>query len=109
MTTTASVNECKLITTFNDDETVSHVNEKSWLISNLGPGGDASGDIHTTWKRDKELGIGSFGEVWLEKEIGGELRAVKSIAKFILKSSKIDYAREVQAMVKVKDVRTGST
>lgn len=107
MTTTTRINQCKLETIFNDDDTVSHINEKSWLVSNPGPdfaSVNIPANIHTTWKRDKELGIGSFGEVWREKEIGGEFRAVKTITKFILKSSKIDYEREVQALVEVKDV-----
>lgn len=56
------------------------------------------------WGKDKELGVGSFGEVWRERELGGELRAVKTITKFILKSCKIDYKRELQVLVKVKDV-----
>lgn len=35
----------------------------------------------TTWRRVKVLGRGGFGTVWLEKEDGGALRAVKTIEK----------------------------
>ncbi|KAL0633274.1 hypothetical protein Q9L58_007827 [Maublancomyces gigas] len=74
----------KLETIFNSDDTVSHVNDKDGLVS------------RTTWKQDKELGSGNFGEVWREKEIGGEVRAVKIMTKRILK-------RELEVLVRVND------
>lgn len=92
MSTAISVAEFKLKTTFINDDTVSHVGDKPGLAS------------QSTWTKDKELGVGSFGEVWREKEIGGQFRAVKTIRKFTLKSNKIDYERELQVLVKVKDV-----
>lgn len=105
MTTAIRIDEYKLETIFNDDDTVSHNNRKFGPVSNPGSD-DALIGVRTTWKRDKELGIGGFGEVWLEKETGGEFRAVKTITKFILRSSKIDYERELQVLVKVKDVQS---
>lgn len=103
--TTAGINEYKLETIFNDDDSVSHVTRKKRYAPNAGSD-DGSIIVRTTWTRDRELGIGSFGEVWLEKESWGELRAVKTITKFVLKSNKIDYQRELQALVKVKDVQS---
>jgi hypothetical protein len=50
------------------------------------------------WKRIRELGHGGFGDVWLEQEEGGQLRAVKEIRKRDEASRKIDYSRELHAM-----------
>lgn len=33
----------------------------------------------TTWRQEKLLGEGGFGSVWLQMEVGGQLRAVKEI------------------------------
>lgn len=53
----------------------------------------------TTWKRDKKLGTGGFGVVWLEREeTSGELRAVKVLSKLQVN------VREVEAMVDLQDV-----
>lgn len=86
MTTITTFDQFKLETIFNSDDTVSHVNDKDGLVS------------RTTWKQDTELGSGNFGEVWREKEIGGEVRAVKIIMKRIL-------TRELEVLVRVNDVR----
>lgn len=90
--TTTTIDQYKLETIFNSDDTVSHI--------------DRTGPVtRTTWKRDKELGVGGFGEVWREKEIGGgELRAVKTIPKIVLKSNKVAYKRGLQVLVQVKNV-----
>lgn len=50
------------------------------------------------WSRERELGQGGFGDVWLEKEHGGQLRAVKEIRKRDEDSNNIDYSRELLAM-----------
>ena len=52
----------------------------------------------TQWTRVKEIGQGGFGDVWLEREHGGELRAVKEVRKYDEMSRKIDYERELLAM-----------
>lgn len=58
-----------------------------------------------TWIRETKLGAGSFGEVWREKElISGKLRAVKVIPKVLLKSNRVDYKRELEMLVELKDV-----
>lgn len=55
------------------------------------------------WKREHELGNGSYGRVWLESctegEETGSLRAVKEITK-ITTSTKIEYERELEALAK---------
>ncbi|CAI6089793.1 unnamed protein product [Clonostachys chloroleuca] len=58
-----------------------------------------------TWRRQKKLGSGSFGCVWLEERLDGDdtgrLRAVKEITKSREgKRSEIDYNRELEAIAK---------
>jgi hypothetical protein len=57
--------------------------------------------MEQAWRRERELGRGTFGQVWLERRISGpgaaDLRAVKSISKF---GSAIDYSRELEAIAK---------
>jgi len=56
------------------------------------------------WKRDRDLGSGSFGEVWLEKETTtGRLRAVKEVRKSIRGSS--DHKKELQALSTLRMAR----
>ncbi len=56
------------------------------------------------WKRQKFVGGGSYGRVWLEKCVKGqrevELRAVKEVVKSPHASKQIDYHRELEAMSK---------
>ena len=51
-----------------------------------------------TWHRDRELGRGGSGTVFLEKSGAGELRAVKEIMKDKHTRTKINYERELMAM-----------
>ncbi len=55
------------------------------------------------WVREKELGRGSFGIVWLEKCGNGEQRALKVIEKKYL-PAEFDYRREILAMAKLSKV-----
>lgn len=54
------------------------------------------------WYRDREIGHGSFGSVWLEVNQKGQgvtaQRAVKEVSKRLLRGSGIDYRRELLAM-----------
>jgi serine/threonine protein kinase len=54
------------------------------------------------WRREREIGSGGFGSVWLQKCTGGhrdiEVRAVKRIE--ISRYSRIDYNRELEAIAK---------
>ncbi|ERF69764.1 hypothetical protein EPUS_07590 [Endocarpon pusillum Z07020] len=56
------------------------------------------------WKREKYIGGGSFGSVWLEKCVKGqrevEVRAVKEIPKPQQPSRPVNYNRELEAMAK---------
>ncbi|TVY82186.1 Spindle assembly checkpoint kinase [Lachnellula suecica] len=56
------------------------------------------------WKREREIGGGSYGRVWLEQCVGGQreivLRAVKQIAKPSFLSKPVDYNRELEAISK---------
>jgi hypothetical protein len=69
--------------------------------------------VETIWYKEKDIGHGSFGEVWLEAQRdGGQMtatRAIKKIGKRRMKSFKIDYKRELYALAKlsrVGDVKT---
>ena len=57
------------------------------------------------WYRDRELGRGTFGTVYLERSGKGELRAVKEIAKDRNSQIGIDYKRELAAMAILRQVR----
>lgn len=56
------------------------------------------------WKRQKLIGGGSYGRVWLEQCVKGqrevELRAVKEVVKSLHTSKQVDYNRELEAISK---------
>lgn len=53
--------------------------------------------VERRWDNTKQIGHGSFGEVWLQKSEGDE-RAVKKLYQFRLKNLGVDYLRELDAM-----------
>jgi serine/threonine protein kinase len=56
------------------------------------------------WHRERQIGTGSFGVVWLEKCVGGPepgaLRAVKEVKLANPSTESIDFARELEATAK---------
>lgn len=52
------------------------------------------------WSRDKVLGKGGYGTVWLEREEKGALRAVKQISE----TKKLLNSRELLALIKLQAV-----
>lgn len=69
-----------------------------------GAGGQPVG-VTARWRREKQIGTGAFGAVWLEKEEGsGRLRAVKRIPKQQLDAKRIDFLRELDALARLRDV-----
>lgn len=52
------------------------------------------------WTREKEVGAGAFGTIWLERN-GSELRAVKSLRTRMFR---VDFLREIDALAKLRDV-----
>lgn len=63
--------------------------------------------IEQIWYREKFLGHGAFGEVWLEAQRDqgqGATRAVKLIQKSRMQTVKIDYKRELLALAKLSRV-----
>ena len=58
------------------------------------------------WRRDRELGRGSFGTVFLERSNYGDCRAVKDIAKNKNSRVAIDYRKEleIEILAKVRDI-----
>ena len=62
-------------------------------------------EIETRWTRDRIIGSGAFGDVWLEnrdrlEEDGHALRAVKVISKRRMQDCRIDYEKEILALAK---------
>ena len=57
------------------------------------------------WSRQKELGRGGFGTVYLESERGGLLRAVKEVPKRSGRTVTMDYLREILTMAHFSKVR----
>ena len=59
--------------------------------------------VEDKWERQRSIGQGSFGEVWLEVKCQGtgaatEERAVKIINKNRMRTFNIDYRRELSAL-----------
>lgn len=55
------------------------------------------------WVRQRYLGRGSYGTVYLEKREDGntkELRAVKEVKKSVVAGRELDYVRELEAIMK---------
>lgn len=69
---------------------------------------NAAGGNEKKWFRERELGSGGFGTVWLEvnRESGGEpaRRALKEVRKSPMRKWGIDYKRELLAMAKLNKV-----
>lgn len=81
----------RLKTTFNNDYVIHTVYDPATNVS-----------VETKWIDKRYLGSGGFGVVILqEKEGGGQLRAVKRLARGM---GKIDRSQELRALSKVVDV-----
>lgn len=64
-----------------------------------GPG--LGGRVRKIWRREKDIGIGAFGTVWLEKERSGESRAVKRVSR---RAFKVDSSRELEILADLRGV-----
>lgn len=58
-------------------------------------------NVTTDWFRERELGNGANGVVWLERATGGAVRAVKLLQK---SKSVSNYLQELLAMTKLSRV-----
>ena len=57
------------------------------------------------WVREKEIGRGGFGTVYLESnKTGPQLRAVKEVPKHTGRTKSMDHLREILAMAHFKEV-----
>lgn len=64
-------------------------------------------EVGDKWKRVRNLGSGSFGFVYLEKEEKtGNLRAVKRMDMGGLELHGIKVSRELKTLITMRDVRT---
>lgn len=62
------------------------------------------------WVRQKFVGRGAFGNVYLEQcEVGSsqKLRAVKEIKKSVIPGEELDYMRELEAVAKFSHQKVG--
>ena len=57
------------------------------------------------WERQKELGRGGFGTVYLESERAGLVCAVKEVPKHTGRTRTIDHLREILAMAHFSKVK----
>ncbi|KAK2771851.1 calcium/calmodulin-dependent protein kinase type 1B [Colletotrichum kahawae] len=70
--------------------------------------------VHERWTRKKRLGQGSYGTVWLEtcerpaRRHSPAVRAVKEIPVDSTVTEKMDYYRELEAVMKFSQERVGS-
>lgn len=58
-------------------------------------------EVEERWIQKETIGKGGFGEVWLQKEEGGELRAVKRLAQVV---QGVDFSRELVTLATLGDV-----
>jgi len=88
------VNVSKLDTQFSiNPEYTQHIREVSENISKRG-----KVRKEERWKKEKWLGRGSFGDVWLEKCIHGDSKGDVRAIKKVQKLDRINYYRELEAI-----------
>jgi len=63
--------------------------------------------VENKWYRQRELGVGSCGVVYLESTEDGRERAVKDIRKSLSERLKIDYRRELAAISTFSKAKVG--
>jgi hypothetical protein len=54
--------------------------------------------VKDRWHRKGEIGVGSFGTVYLEATEDGRQRAVKAVRKRLAERFKVDHKRELAAL-----------
>lgn len=67
-------------------------------------GAGVSERVTTRWRRERVIGAGGFGTVWLQKAEDGELRAVKIIPRPQPGTKSIDFSRELDTLAKLRKV-----
>lgn len=89
----SKIDKFKLETTFGEDYVVNTTYD--WNLSTVRK-------RQSTWKQERLLGRGAFGRVWLEKEQGGELRAVKELRRNSVVT--MGFAQELLSLIALADV-----
>ncbi|KAF4175439.1 hypothetical protein CNMCM8694_008179 [Aspergillus lentulus] len=94
------VNDSKLSVRFYED----HFYNEVFDFDSKKPGGPLRRrKKEQKWIRERRLGRGTFGDVWLYKcdeEVGTKFQAVKVIPRLSHSTKAIDYTRELEAMFK---------
>lgn len=101
------VRDSKLDTRFQEGDTIHIYYEPGQVYRHAAP-------IEKRWRREKCIGRGSFGRLWLEKCVDRgrqrpELRAVKEIPIIQQGPNTIDYNRELEAMAKFSHQKVRSS
>lgn len=95
---TSRLDRYKLKTIFDGDAVI-----HTTYISDLSTG-QRKKEVKTRWERKGRIGKGGFGVIYLQEKVEGkkQLRAVKQL----FQDQNVDWSRELNAMVKVRDVGT---
>lgn len=103
-----SIDKYKLITEFYPKQGyVVHMVAQTVVQTPPAAANTVGAETSITWTEVKRIGGGGFGSVGLEKGVvGGKetLRAVKRLSRDFYRNVKVDFTREVLALVAVKDV-----
>lgn len=65
-------------------------------------------EVTIRWSRERVIGAGGFGTVWLQKEQGSGLGAVKTISKHQPGGQKIDFSRELETLAKLRELEVSA-
>lgn len=97
------VRDARLTTKLDPDRTT-HTFLESSHIAGLAGRRARRREREEVWQRQRHIGIGTFGTVWLEKcmsDGGSKLRTVKEVRRIREDFESIDYNRELEAIAKL--------
>lgn len=95
------VEDARLPTKFDPEHSTTHTFLES---SQIGGRRTRRREREEVWRKQRHLGIGTFGTVWLEEcmsDSGSKLRAIREVRRITPDSMAIDYNRELEAIAKL--------